>query len=315
MALAPMAGVTDLPFRSLCRRMGCGFTYTEMISAKGLLYGGENTRQLLATAENERPCGAQLFGRDPEILAGMAKRLCEEHAGEIAVIDINMGCPARKIVSNGEGSALMLEPALAGRIIREVARASSLPVTVKFRKGFDAGHINAVAFAKMAQENGAAAVTVHGRTREQMYSGQADWDIIAEVKAALSIPVIGNGDVFSGADAVKMKAHTRCDGVMVARGAQGNPFIFEEINAALEQRPYEAPTPARRIEVAVEHARQLVEHKGEWAVVQMRKHAAWYVKGLAGAAELRVQVNTCRSLEQMLALLEGYKGRFLDNKR
>lgn len=305
--LAPMAGVTDLTFRALCRELGCDFTYTEMVSAKGLYYGGAATAALLETAPVERPCGAQLFGREPALLAEIARRLSAERQGELALIDINMGCPAPKIVRNGEGCALMLEPALAGRIIEAVARASSLPVTVKFRKGFDDGHVNALEFARVAQESGAALLTLHGRTRSQMYSGKADWDIIGEVKAAVDIPVIGNGDVFTGADAAAMRAHTGCDGVMVARGAQGNPFIFREIKAALAGAPYTPPTDAERLDMAILHLRRAVARQGPRAAVEMRKHVAWYIKGMRGGALLRAQVNAAATAAQMEALLGAFR--------
>lgn len=303
--LAPMAGVTDLPYRALCKELGCDFTYTEMVSAKGLYYGGNGSAALLETAPNERPCGVQIFGREPELMAEIARRLCGENRGELALIDINMGCPAPKITGNGEGSALMLEPVLAGRIIEAVAKASSLPVTVKFRKGFDENRVNALEFGRIAQESGAAMVTIHGRTRAQMYSGKADWDIIAKLKQTLSIPVIGNGDVFSGADALAIRAHTGCDGIMVGRGAQGNPFIFEEIKAALQGEPYQQPSEAQRLAMARLHLKRAVEHKGPRAVIEMRKHIAWYLKGIRGAAILRAKVNAATSLEEMLALLEG----------
>ncbi|MEA5058523.1 MAG: tRNA dihydrouridine synthase DusB [Candidatus Pelethousia sp.] len=302
--LAPMAGVTDLSYRALCKELGCDFTYTEMVSAKGLYYGGPGSASLLETAPVERPCGVQLFGRDPALMAEIVRRLCGENTGELALIDINMGCPAPKITGNGEGSALMLEPALAGRIIAAVVQASDLPVTVKFRKGFDAAHINALAFARMAEENGAAMVAIHGRTRAQMYSGKADWDCIAEVKTALSIPVIGNGDVFTGADALAMRAHTGCDGIMVARGAQGNPFIFREIKAALKGEPYAPPTERERLDMAMEHLRRAVAHKGPRAVIEMRKHVAWYLKGVRGAAALRAKVNAACTPEEMFAILK-----------
>lgn len=299
-----MAGVTDLTYRALCKELGCDFTYTEMVSAKGLYYGGEGSASLLETAPVERPCGVQLFGREPELMAEISRRLCGENRGELALIDINMGCPAPKITGNGEGSALMLEPALAGRIIEAVAKASSLPVTVKFRKGFDEAHVNALEFGRIAQESGAAMVTLHGRTRAQMYAGKADWDSIAQLKAALSIPVIGNGDVFSGADALALRAHTGCDGIMVARGAQGNPFIFQEIKAALNGMAYTPPSERERMNMAMEHLRRAVGHKGDRAVVEMRKHVAWYLKGVRGAAGLRAKVNAAATLEDMLALLE-----------
>lgn len=305
--LAPMAGVTDLAFREICRAMGADFSYTEMVSAKGLYYGSERTASLLAASPLERPYGVQLFGAEPEIVAGMAKRLADEAHPGLALIDLNMGCPARKITGNGEGSALMLDLPRAARIIESAAKASSLPITVKFRKGFDAAHINAVAFARMAEESGAAMLTVHGRTREQMYSGKADWDIIAAVKTAVSIPVIGNGDVFSGQDALALRAHTGCDGIMVARGAEGNPFIFREIHAALAGKPYAPPTNAERIDTALAHARRLVECRGARAVIEMRKHVAWYLSGMRGASALRAQVNAIGSLAELESMLTQYK--------
>ncbi len=305
--MAPMAGVTDMAYRSLCRDMGCDLTFTEMVSAKGLFYGGKGTKKLLLTAENERPCGIQIFGSDPNIMGDMAKRLCGEYGTELALIDINMGCPAHKIVSNGEGSALMKDMAHASIIIEAVAKASSLPVSVKFRKGFSNDDINAVQFAKMSQESGAAMLTIHGRTREQMYSGCADWDIIARVKQAVTIPVIGNGDVFSGSDAVEMLKRTGCDGIMVARGAQGNPFIFEEIKAAISGEDYTRPSDAERIDAALLHAKRLRESKGERAVIEMRKHAAWHIKGMRDSSKLRTEINSCETFAAMADLLKKYK--------
>ena len=305
--LAPMAGVTDLAFREICRAMGADFSYTEMVSAKGLYYGSDRTASLLAASPQERPYGVQLFGAEAEIVSEMAKRLSEEAPEGLALIDLNMGCPARKITGNGEGSALMRDLPRAARIIEATAKASALPVTVKFRKGYDAEHINAVPFARMAEESGAAMVTVHGRTREQMYSGRADWDIIAEVKQAVSIPVIGNGDVFSGADALALRAHTGCDGVMVARGAEGNPFLFAEIKAALSGREYTPPTDAERIDAALAHARRLVECRGGRAVIEMRKHVAWYLSGMRGASTLRAQVNRIGSLAELETMLLQYR--------
>ncbi|MDO5112286.1 MAG: tRNA dihydrouridine synthase DusB [Clostridia bacterium] len=304
--LAPMAGVTDRAYRGLCREMGCDFTYTEMVSAKGLTYGNENTGKLLETAEAEHSFGVQLFGREPRILADTAKRLCQSYQGKLALIDINMGCPAQKIVKNGEGSALMLEPKLAGEIVCAVSRASSLPVTVKFRKGFDAAHENAVEFARILADNGAAMLSVHGRTRAQMYAGKADYDVIAAAKAAVGVPVLGNGDIFTGADAVRMRDATGCDGVMVARGAQGNPFIFQEVKAALANEPYTPPTDAARLDMAAEHARRMCAYCGDYGVIQLRKHMAWYVKGMRGAATFRTAVNGCATLEALLGLLAAY---------
>ena len=303
--LAPMAGFTDMTYRSICRDHGCDFTFTEMISAKGLKYGGKSA-DLMETAPNERHCGIQLFGRDPDIMAEMARRICGENKGDLALIDINMGCPAPKITGNGEGSALMKNPLLAGKIIEKTAKAIQKPLTVKIRKGFDDAHVNAVEMAKIAQESGAAAVAVHGRTREQYYSGTADWDIIAQVKQAVKIPVIGNGDVVDAASALRLFEQTGCDGIMVGRGAQGNPWIFREILAALGNR--EIPTrPNRRelYEMIVRHAQLSCTYKGEYITVrEMRKHLAWYTTGLPHAAGLRRQIN---SMETMEELLEGMK--------
>ncbi len=312
MALAPMAGVTDAAFRGICRGMGADFSYTEMVSAKGLHYNNANTGALLAPAPEERVYGAQLFGSDPAVVAEAVEGLLAGNRSGLALIDINMGCPAHKIVSNGEGSALMKNIPLAARVTEAAVRAANgrIPVSVKFRKGWDAQHINAVAFARAAQDAGASLLAVHGRTREQMYSGRADWDIIAEVKAAVTIPVLGNGDVFTGADALAIKAQTGCDGVLVARGAQGNPFLFREIKAALSGAPYDPPTPGERIDTALLHARRLCKTRGDRAVVEMRKHAAWYLAGLRGSASLRGRVNAVCSLAELEALLTDYKARF-----
>lgn len=308
--LAPMAGVTDIAYREICRAMGADFSFTEMVSAKGIHYGGAATARLLRTSPLERPAGVQLFASDPDILASTIRTITDGNNGEIVVIDINMGCPAHKIVSNGEGSALMKNLPLASRLIKAAVKASSLPVTVKFRKGFDEGSVNAVEFARMAEESGASMLTLHGRTREAMYSGSADWDIIAEVKSHSGIPVIGNGDVFSGDDAVRMLKHTACDGIMVARGAEGNPFIFNEIKAALNGEIWQKPTEAERIDKALEHAKLLVEYKGERAIIEMRKHVAWYVRGMRDATALRVSVNSAKTLEEMTALMKKYQSLF-----
>ena len=306
--LAPMAGVSDEAFRALCREQGADLAYTEMVSAKGLSFANEKTRRLLALAPGEDQVAVQLFGHEPDVMAREAGWIEDEMGEALAYLDVNMGCPARKITGNGEGSALMRDLPRAARIIQAAAKASSLPITVKFRKGYDAEHINAVAFARMAEESGAQMVTVHGRTREQMYSGRADWDIIAEVKQALSIPVIGNGDVFSGADALALRAYTGCNGVMVARGAEGNPFIFREIKAALRGEPYSPPAAAERIDAALVHARRLVACRGNRAVIEMRKHVAWYLSGMRGASALRAQVNRIDSLAELEAMLTQYKG-------
>lgn len=303
--LAPMAGVTDMPFRILCKEMGCGLLYSEMVSAKGILYGSENTNKLLEVDEREGTVAVQLFGSDPEILSAMAKKI-ENY--NIDIIDINMGCPAPKIVKNGEGSALSKNPKLVGEIVKAVVNSQKKPVTIKFRKGFDDTCVNAVEIAKIAEANGAAAVAVHGRTREQYYSGKADWDIIREVKKAVNIPVIGNGDVFTPQDAKCLLEHTGCDAIMVGRGAEGNPWIFKRILKYLETGELiPEPTAFERGEMAMRHAKMLIAYKGEFiGIREMRKHISWYTKGLKGAAELRGKVNRAESLEEMKGLVGEY---------
>ena len=303
--LAPMAGVTDLPFRILCKEMGCGLVYSEMVSAKGILYDNKNTTELLEIDPKERPVAVQLFGSDPEILGAMAKKI-EQYP--IDIIDVNMGCPAPKIVKNGEGSCLMKTPELVGRIVKSLVESQSKPVTIKFRKGFDDDHVNAVEIAKIAEANGASAVAVHGRTREQYYSGKADWDIIKQVKEAVNIPVIGNGDVFTPQDAKNLLEHTGCDAIMVGRGAQGNPWIFKRILHYLQTGELlPEPTAEERVEKALRHAQMLIDYKGEYiGVREMRKHMAWYMKGMPGAAELRGKLNYAENRAELEALLRGY---------
>lgn len=301
-ALAPMAGVTDLPFRILCREQGCGLMCTEMVSAKALLYKNRNTKPLLETKPEERPVAVQLFGSDPEIMSEMALMLEE---GPYDIIDVNMGCPVPKIVNNREGSALMKNPKLAGEILSAMTRKLKKPVTVKFRKGFNDESVNAVEFAKMAEQSGAAAVAVHGRTREQFYSGKADWDIIRQVKEAVSIPVIGNGDIFTPQDAGRMMEETGCDGVMVARGAKGNPWIFSRIDHYLktgEVLPKQGPEEVKQM--ILRHAELLVAFKGEYtAMREMRKHVSWYTAGYPHSAALRNEINLVETMEELTELV------------
>ncbi len=300
--LAPMAGVTDLPFRLLCREQGCGMTYTEMVSAKAILYGNKNTAELLKLGESEKPAAVQIFGSDPEIMAEIGARLAE---GPYDVIDVNMGCPVPKIVNNGEGSALMKNPKAAEKILTAMVRAIPKPVTVKFRRGFANGEDTAVEFAKMAEACGVQAVAVHGRTREQYYSGKADWDVIRRVKEAVKIPVIGNGDVFQPEDAARMMEETGCDGVMIARGAKGNPWIFKRSLEFL--RTGETPPPPAKEEVRdmiLRHGRMLIDYKGEYVGMrEMRGHMAWYTAGMPHSAALRREINQVATYEDMETLL------------
>ena len=300
--LGPMAGVTDLPFRLLCKEQGADLICTEMVSAKGIFYNNKNTKFLLTIDERERPVSLQLFGSDADIISEQAKRI-EELPFDI--LDINMGCPVPKIVNNGDGSALMKNPLLAGEIIEKTARAIQKPVTVKIRKGFDEEHINAVEMAHIAQESGAAAIAVHGRTREQYYSGKADWEIIRKVKEAVKIPVIGNGDVLTPQDAIDMRKQTGCDGVMIGRGAQGNPWIFKQI-LHYEQTGelLEKPSPQEVTEMILRHAKMQMEFKGEYiGMREIRKHAAWYTAGYKNSAKLRGKINETETYEELKELL------------
>ena len=305
--LGPMAGVTDLPFRLLCAEQGAGLLCMEMVSAKAILYNNKNTKAMLAIDEREHPVSLQLFGSDPQIMGDIAKRL-EDEGVPFDILDINMGCPVPKVVNNGEGSALMKNPILAGQIIEAMARATSRPVTVKIRKDFDDAHVNAPELAHIAQESGAAAVAVHGRTREQYYSGKADWSVIRKVKETVTIPVIGNGDILTAADAIRMGEETGCDGFMIARGARGNPWIFQQILHEWETgEPLAKPTMGEMVEMMLRHARMQIEFKGEYVGIrEMRKHAAWYTGGYHGASNIRRALNEVESYEQLEELMRTF---------
>ena len=300
--LGPMAGVTDLPFRLLCKEQGAGLLCMEMVSAKAILYKNKNTETLLAIDEREKPVSLQLFGSDPGIISQIAHQI-EDRPFDI--LDINMGCPVPKIVNNGEGSALMKNTVLAGHIIEETVKAIKKPVTVKIRKGFDDDHVNAVEMARAAQESGASAVAVHGRTREQYYSGKADWDIIRQVKEAVSIPVIGNGDLLTPEDVIAMKEQTGCDGFMIARGAQGNPWIFSQLLEYFKTGQIK-PRPGfdEVREMILRQARMMIDFKGEYiGIREIRKHAAWYTTGYPNSSRMRDAINTVETYEALEALL------------
>ena len=300
--LAPMAGVTDLPFRLLCKEMGAGLICMEMVSAKAISFHNKNTEKLMEIEERERPVSMQLFGSDPDLIAEMAAQI-EERPFDI--LDLNMGCPVPKVVNNGEGSALMKNPHLAAEIVRKTSRAIQKPLTVKIRKGFDDAHINAVEMAKYLEDAGAAAIAVHGRTREQYYSGWADWDIIRQVKEAVSVPVIGNGDVTDPVSAHKMMEETGCDGVMICRASRGNPWIFRQLveydkTGNIPERPDVAELKA----MILRHARLQLQYKGEYTGIrEMRKHVAWYTAGFPHSSKLRARVNEINTMEDLVRLM------------
>lgn len=307
--LAPMAGVCDQPFRLLCKEQGCDILYSEMVSAKAIYYNNKNTKPLLAMDEREKPFGLQLFGSDPEIMAEMARRI---EGNGYSFIDVNMGCPVPKVVNNGEGSALMKDPLLVGKIVEAIANAINIPLTIKIRSGFDAEHINAPEIAHIAQESGAAAVAVHGRTRQQYYQGHADWGVIAKVKQVCSIPVIGNGDIMTPQDIIDMKEQTKCDGFMIGRGARGNPWIFNEIKYYMQYGEIPPRPSIHEVKQTIlRHARLMVEFKGEYTGIhEMRKHVAWYSVGMYDSARLRNQVNGVESYSELEDLMDSWEESF-----
>lgn len=310
-ALAPMAGVTDMPMRILCFEKGAAWAVTEMVSAKGYLYAPENTRaieELLTKGDSEGILGLQLFGKEPEMMAAAAERLSEKG---FDFIDINMGCPAHRIVGNGEGSALMRDPELAGRVIEATVKASSVPVTVKMRAGWDETSVNAAELSMIAEQAGAAALTIHPRTREQQYAGHSDWSVIRQVKQSVRIPVIGNGDVTCADEYEKMIEETGCDAVAVGRGAQGNPWIFEEISARIAGRAWKKPTVREKVDMALRHGKMQAEYIGEsGAAREMRKHLIWYLQGMKGCARMRERLGHMTTLREMSELLGEYADSF-----
>lgn len=302
LALGPMAGVTDTVYRQLCKEQGCSLLYSEMVSAKAILYKNKNTTPLLAASESERPLAVQLFGSEPDIMAEIASQI---ESGPYDIIDVNMGCPVPKIVNNGEGSALMKNPKLAGEIISAMAKKCTKPITIKIRKGFNDSSINAVEMAKIVEANGASAIAVHGRTREQYYSGQADWDIIRQVKEAVKIPVIGNGDITSPETAQSMLEETGCDGIMIGRAARGNPWIFKRVSHYLETGEIlPLPSTDEVLDMILRHAKMLIDFKGEYTGIrEMRTHICFYVSGMRHANDIRRRINTIEHYEELEDLL------------
>lgn len=295
--LAPMAGISDMPFRILCKEHGVGLVYTEMVSSKGMFYDDTKTKKLMEISEEERPVAVQIFGSDAKIMSEIAKEVSKE----ANIIDINMGCPAPKVIKNTDGSKLMLHPELVDEITREVVKSSSVPVTIKIRKGWDDEHVNATEIAQIAEKNGISAITVHGRTREQFYTGVADLEIIKRVKEAVKIPVIGNGDMVDGISAKRMFDETNCDAIMIGRGSNGNPWIFKEIIQYLKNGEIiEKPTIEERKNMILKHLDMLINCKGEYtAIREMRKQIAWYIKGLPNATTMRNEINQIENLEEL----------------
>lgn len=302
--LAPMAGITDLPYRVLCKEQGAGLVYTEMVSSKGIFYQDGNTKQLMQIADEERPTAVQIFGSEPEIMGKIAKEVSQT----ADILDINMGCPAPKIIKNGEGSKLMLYPELVGKIVKAVVENSEVPVTIKIRKGWDEEHKNAVQIARIAQENGAQAITVHGRTRMQFYSGEVDLEIIKEVKENVTIPVIGNGDIQDAKTAKRMFDLTHCDAIMIGRASNGNPWIFKEIIEELKNETIKTkPTKEEKLQMILRHLQMSVSYKGEYtAIREMRKQIGWYLKGMPNVSETKNEINKIEHLKELETTLKKY---------
>ncbi len=310
--LAPMAGVTDLAFRILCKEMGAGLVFSEMISSKGIYYKDEGTSRLLKVDSKERPVALQIFGSDPDVMGYVVTHYLNNR-DDIDLIDINMGCPAPKIVKNGDGSALMKSPKLARNVIREVVKASTKPVTLKIRMGWDHNNINGIEIGKIGEEEGIAALTIHGRTRDMFYSGEADWDFIKKTKENVSIPVIGNGDIFQPSDGIKMLEYTNCDGIAIGRGSQGNPWIFKRILSLLEGREDKEPTIDEKISTCIKHLDLVCSIKGEKVGVrEMRKHIAWYLKGLKNSNEIKNKINKIDSKQEMKGVLQDFLNLYIE---
>lgn len=304
--LAPMAGITDKTFRIICREMGAGLVFTEMVSSKGLYYNDENTKELTDIDQRERPTALQIFGSDPKVMAEVVEKYINPRK-DIDIIDINMGCPAPKIVKNGDGSSLLKDPVLVRKILKEVIKVSEKPVTLKIRMGWDHNNINGIEIGKIAEKEGIDALTIHGRTRDMFYSGEADWDFIRRLKETIGIPIIGNGDIFDPIDALRMIEYTKCDGVAIGRGAMGNPWIFKRIKLLVNGKDDSQPTDEDRINMAIKHLNMMSHLKGEHiGVREMRKHIAWYLKGMKNSNAIRNHINTIDTKDKIIEILSNY---------